>query len=137
MSEQPPVATFNPALLTDLDRMRDALGDTDVTAPMFPDVTYDARLVEMGQAWRLAAAAMARSLASQANAKVQSFSEGDGVSVSWGDRARRWLDIAAALEAAHWALHAPATSAGTVEVAMPTRGEVDTAEYSNGLKGWR
>lgn len=137
MSEQPPEATFDPSLPTDLDRMRDALGDIDVNAPMFPDVTYEAKSVEMGGAWRLAAASMARSLASQANAKMQSFAAGGDLSVTWGDRARRWLDIAAALEAAHHAAHPPVDVDGGVYVAMPTRGEDDAAEYSNGLRGWR
>lgn len=136
MSE--PVATYDPTQPADLDRMRDALGDTDVSAPVFPDVTYLAKLTEHGGAWRLAAAAMARSLAAQANAKLQALSVAGDVALTWGDRAKRWLDIALALEQAHVASLPPVDGAGTVGFAMPTRGEwAADSEYSNGLKGWR
>lgn len=92
-------ATFDPALATDLDRMRDALGDVDTEAPLAPDATYLTRLADVDDDWRLAAAAMARSFASRAAAKPQSLS-GEGVgAIAWGDRASRWLKIAAHLEA--------------------------------------
>ena len=92
-------ATFDPTLPTDLDRMRDALGDVDTDAALAPDATYLTRLADADDDWRLAAAAMARSFASRAAAKPESLS-GDGVgSITWGDRAKRWLAIAGHLEA--------------------------------------
>ena len=96
MSE--PTASFDPALLTDLDRMRDALGDVDVTAPLAPDATYLARLADAGDDWRLAGAAMARSFAARAVTRPEALS-GDPGDIRWGNRASKWLAIAAQLEA--------------------------------------
>lgn len=105
---------------------------------MFPDVTYEAKLVENGGAWRLAAAGMARDLAAQANAKMQSFSTGGDLAITWGNRSRGWLDIAVALERAHIDAESRENGgAGDVSFALPSRGDWDDAEYSNGLKGWR
>src|SRR5690606_19337650 len=88
MSQDPPVATFDPALPLDLDKMRDALGDINVEKPLFPDVTYEAKLAEAGGAWRLAAAAMARSLAARAAKQMESFSAGSQPAIAWGNRTR-------------------------------------------------
>ena len=93
------VATFNPSLLTEIDRMRDALGDINVAAPFAPDETYLARLEEAAGDWRLAGAAMARSFASRAINSPTSFTAVGDVAVSWADRANAWLKIAAHLEA--------------------------------------
>jgi len=139
MSQDPPVATFDPALPLDLDKMRDALGDINVEKPLFPDVTYEAKLAEAGGAWRLAAAAMARSLAARAAKQMESFSAGSQPAIAWGNRTRRWLDVAAALEQAHAAtVESNGGGAGAISTALPTRGNAgDRGEYSNGLKGWR
>lgn len=90
-------ATYDPTLATDLDRMRDALGDVNVEAPFAPDETYLARLNEAGS-WRIAAAAMARSFAARAINDPSSFTAVGDMSVSWNDRASAWLRIASALE---------------------------------------
>lgn len=92
-------ATFNPALPTDLDRMRDILGDVDLDNPMAPDVTYSARLQAASGNWKLAAAAMARSFASRAINNISSFSATGDMSISWNNRARDWLLLAEQLEA--------------------------------------
>lgn len=90
--------TYNPALLTDLDRMRNILGDVNLDAPYAEDETYIARLLEASGSWKLAAAAMARSFAAQAINQVSSFSTGSDLAVSWSSRADSWLKIAQSLE---------------------------------------
>lgn len=92
-------ASFDPSLPTPLDRMRDALGDIDVEAPLAPDETYMTRLNDAGGSWRLAAAAMARSFASRAISEPSSFTATGDMSVSWNNQAATWLKIAQALEA--------------------------------------
>lgn len=126
--------SFDPALTTDRDRMRDALDDISDAAPFVPDATYDAYLADAGGDWRYAAAALARRLASRALNSPSSFSLPGDISVSWNDRAAAWLKIAAALEAEATRL-ALSTRSGmwTAEVA---RGDLDTdsAEYSIELR---
>lgn len=132
MSE--PTATYNPALLTDLDWMRHALGDTNTAAPFAPDVTFLAYLDTAGNVWRLAAAALARSLASRAINQPNSISSpGDG-SLSWGDRAAAWLRIAAELEAE--ASRLGVGSGGGLWVAEVERSDMvlDDGEYSIELR---
>lgn len=90
---------YDPALTTDRDWMRSRLGDTDDAAPFAPDETYDAYLAAADDNWRLAAAALARSLASTAINRPSSLSAPDEGSISWNDRAAAWLKIAAELEA--------------------------------------
>lgn len=92
------VATYNPALLTDIDRMRNILGDVNVEVPYADDETYTARLLLASGSWKLAAASMARSFAARSINDVTSFSAGSDVSVSWTDRAAAWLKIAQSLE---------------------------------------
>lgn len=103
------VATYNPALTSTRDRMRDALGDIDTTAPMAPDVTYDAYLTDAGDDWRMAAAGLARRFAAQAAGKAQSI-QGEPGAINWGDRATKWLKIAAHLEAEAARLRTPSGS---------------------------
>lgn len=100
-------ATFDPALTSDLDRMRDILGDVDVDNPLSPDVTYLARLQQAGGSWKLAAASMARSFASRAINKMSSFSATGDMSISWNNRANDWLKLAQALEAEEAASQSP------------------------------
>jgi hypothetical protein len=128
-------ATFDPNLATDLDRMRYAVGDTNVAAPFDDDVTYIAMLAAYTD-WRLAAAAIARGLASRAINRPNSFTAVGDVSLSWGDRATAWLKIAANLEA-QVAAEATTTD-GAIGFALADRADLvqDDAEYSNGLRGW-
>lgn len=130
MSE--PAATYDPTLPMDLDRMRFALMDVDVDAPMAPDVTYLAMLDGADNNWRLAAAAMARSFAADAARKVQSL-QGDPGSITWGDRASKWLKIAAELEAEAARL---GTGTGGFWDAEVERSDLVTtrAEYSAALR---
>lgn len=131
MSE--PIATYSPALLTDLDWMRHALGDTNTAAPFAPDVTFLAYLDTAGNIWRLAAAALARSLASRAINQPTSIPVGGG-SLSWSDRAAQWLKIAATLEAE--ASRLGIGSGGGLWVAEVERSDMvsDDGEYSIELR---
>lgn len=133
------VATFDPALRGDLDRMRDALGDTSTDAPLASDFTYMSLLADYGQVWKLAAAAMARRFAAQATPRMNAFSKAGSVSLNWGDRPKSWLAIAAALEASHAADTVQTSGAGALTFTAPERADmdIDDSEYSNGLKGWR
>lgn len=127
-------ATFDPNLLTDLDRMRDALGDINLESPFAPDETYLARLQEAGDNWRLAGAAMARSFASRAINSPTSFTATGDMSVSWADRAKSWLTIAAALEAENARLEEPVRSG--MWFASAERSDLDErdGEYSLPLR---
>jgi hypothetical protein len=127
-------ASFNPSLPTSLDKMRDVLGDTSLTAPFAPDETYTAYLAENTN-WKLAAAAMARSFASRAINRPTSFTAVGDVAVSWADRAQSWLRIAASLEAQVARETAPSDT-GTLNYAYPSRLDDEDGEYSNGLRGW-
>lgn len=96
--------TYDSALPTTRDEARLRLGDTSgtpTTSPAteyLPDATYNA-VIEALTDWRLAAASLARSLAARAINQPSSFAAQGDMSVSWTDRAKRWLEIAAALEA--------------------------------------
>jgi hypothetical protein len=130
MSE--PTATYDPALVTDLDWMRSRLGDTDTTAPVAPDATYLAYLTAADDNWRLGAAALARSFAADAARKAQSI-QGDPGSISWGDRSGKWLKIAAELEAEASRL---GIGSGALWVADVERSDLmtDVGEYSVALR---
>lgn len=128
-----PIATYNPALVTDLDWMRSRLGDTNPAAPYAPDVSYLAYLAAAGDNWRLAAAALARALASAAINRPNSINApGDGA-IAWGDRAAAWLKIAAELEAEASRL---GLGAGSLWVAEVERADLipDAGEYSVALR---
>ena len=131
-------ATYDPALLTDIDRMREVLGDTDVQNPLAEDETYQAKLILASGSWKLAAASMARSFASRAINDITSFSAGGDISVSWADRASAWLKLATSLEAEAARDAAPAEadntlwSAGVVRRDVKPRGEYSKPLYDLG-----
>ena len=129
-------ATYDPSLGDDISRMRQAVGDTHVTNPFEPDVTYTALLLDVSN-WRLAAAGMARSLAARAINRPSSFTSSGDITVSWADRASSWLKVANALEAAHAREMAENDTSATLHFATPVRGERPRGEYGNGLRGWR
>ena len=125
--------SYDPALSTDRDWMRSRLGDTDDAAPFAPDETYDAYLAAADDNWRLAAAALARSLASTAVNRPRSISLAGDPAISWGDRAAAWLQIAAELEAEASRLGIGSAALWVAEV---ERADLigDTAEYSAALR---
>lgn len=127
-------ATFDPALLTPIDWMRDALGDVNIDAPYAPDATYEARLTDADGNWRLAAAAMARSFASRAINDPTSFSAPGDLSVGWTNRANEWLRIAAALEADAARLTPAKGGFWTATLERGDLAQRDEGEYSIELK---
>jgi hypothetical protein len=129
-------ATYDPSLGDDISRMRQAVGDTDLAEPFEPDVTYTALLLEASD-WRLAAAALSRSLAARAINRPSSFTAVGDLTVSWSDRANAWLRLATALETAHARETSAAdNSIGFADPVRPDR-EKRHSGYSNGLRGWR
>lgn len=129
-------ATYDPSLGDDISRMRQAVGDTDLAEPFEPDVTYTALLLESSD-WRLAAAALARSLAARAINRPGSFTSVGDLTVSWNDRASAWLRLATALETAY--AHETSTADNGVGFSDPVRPvrQRQRSGYSNGLRGWR
>ena len=109
------MATYDPTLASARDRLRFALGDTNVAAPLEADTTYDAAIAWHGEAGALRA--MAEGLASRFAQKPDRISDGD-FSVSWGERVKAWRALVSGSGA-------PGT-AGTVQA---TRGDEVTSEY--------
>jgi len=90
-----PTFTYNPLLASPLDRLRFALGDTDITAALLPDQTY---LAVFGQVdnedEQQAQLILARGLiAWAANQPTRVEVAGEGGTVSWGDRLVGWRAI--------------------------------------------
>lgn len=97
------IATYDPNLSTDADLMRFKVGDSVVgldasgtEQALRPDAEYLALLALHGD-WRLAAADMAESLASQYAQEPDSFSASGDMSVSWKERVKQWQWLAQTL----------------------------------------
>jgi len=92
-------ATFDASLSTAKDRLRFALGDTDVTQPAAQDETYVAVLALNAADEQLAAIQMADSLILR-YAQLPDVVDVDGaIKVSWKDRIPAWEQLAARLRA--------------------------------------
>lgn len=126
-------ATYDPTLATDLDWMRDALGDTDTSAALYEDEAYAAYLDAADDNWRLGAAAMARRLASRYANRPTSLTSDDGSGIRWGDRVANWLKTAAQLEAEAARL---GVGGAALWSADPERSDISTSagEYSAALR---
>ena len=118
--------TYDPALPTTRDKIRLLVGDTDTTAELLPDATYDAAIAAYGETWKLAAAEMAEAVAVAIERQVSSFSAGGEITVGWSDRTRTLRALAVRLrqEAATDALGAITT------VALEREGSGTTPEYT-------
>lgn len=114
-------ATFTNSLPTALDRMRYALGDVNVAAALEQDETYTANLSLHGET--LGIAAMAEALAARFAQKPDTFGSA-GMNVSWRERVKTWLALAARLRAET----AMATS-GVAASFTATRGDDTESEY--------
>lgn len=126
-------ATFDPTLTSDLDWMRDALGDTDTSAALYEDEAYTAYLDAADDNWRLGAAAMARRLASRYANRPTSLTSDDGSGIRWGDRVANWLKTAAQLEAEASRLGIGSAGLWVAEVERSDIG-TDASEYSVALR---
>ena len=109
------MATFDPTLATARDRVRFALGDTDVANALEEDVTYDVTIARYGEGEALRV--MAEGLASRFARKPDRITDGD-FSVSWGERVKAWRALASG-----------STSNSTASTVTATRGEVIESEY--------
>jgi hypothetical protein len=90
--------SFDDSLPTALDRIRDAIGDTDENNPILSNESIAGYLDGGTQAQAselLAAAACLDKMAVRVAGRAVSISEG-GTSVNWGDVAKRYRDQAAA-----------------------------------------
>ena len=130
MTDVTPIeGTYDPQLLTPMDRVRSLVGDV---GPDFfiPDATYLAQL-QLEQDWRLAAAAIADQLANMVTLEPNSFTATGDFSVAWGDRGAGWRRQAQQLRATVAAEAVTVTTRGVTSV-LPTRGDddMDPWEYT-------
>lgn len=124
--------TYDSSLPTPRDRMRHTLGDTNPSAPLRWDETYDAALVYYENDETLATAKLARALASQFGRNPTSVSVPGGPSVSFSDRVRTWLDTAQALEKAAKETSLSGAYRGEQGYRPGMTGDTATSEYRRG-----
>lgn len=86
------VGTFDPALPTNRDHIRLALGDTDINAPMLSDDTIDTALA--GYSYSQALAILADALIAEYGQMPDRYSEDQGLSLQWTQRIAAWQRIA-------------------------------------------
>lgn len=131
MSE--PTATYDPTHESALDRVRFAVGDTDVSvdedtgesSALKPDTEYLAAIAR-NDTEQGAIAEMARALAAQVMQEPDKYSEAGGISLSWSDRIKTWLALADSADAR---AAANGASYGVTNARKPTRGELAGVEY--------
>jgi len=131
------VATYDQTLMTPKDRMRFALGDIDMAAPLRDDETYQAVLAAHDET--LGTAVMAESLVMEYARQPDSVSLGDA-SVSWRERIGRWAALATRLRAKAAADAAPGVVGGVASTGTYRDGDQGRAEYARGsvreVFGW-
>lgn len=96
--------SFDDALITALDRVRDAIGDRDATDPLRSDEQIEQMLINAGttatattidsDAENAAVAILAGGLYREFARKPSSFSKSGGISISWGNRVAAWKSLA-------------------------------------------
>lgn len=114
-------ATYDPTLPTAKDRVRYALGDTNVAAALEQDETYVANLTLYSES--LAIAVMAEALAARFAQKPDSFGT-DGLNVTWRERVKTWLALATTMRA-----NATAAAGSAASSFVATRNDDTDAEY--------
>lgn len=127
---QPPdaIATYRAALPTARDRLRFAVGDTNVAAALLVDVTYDAILAGVNNDERLATVVVCDALISR-YAQEPTRAEITGVeSAEWRDRLSAWKGLAARLRAE--ATQEATRAQGTFSVQRPQRYDEEVGEYT-------
>ena len=88
-------ATYNPALTTPLDRIRFAVGDTDVAKPFIQDETITALLAEAGATPASVAASVAQNILTTLQHRVTYDVDGQGE--RWSDAAKAYASTVALL----------------------------------------
>jgi hypothetical protein len=98
--------SYDNTLFTALDRVRHALGDTDIDAPLRDDDTIEAVLILAGgtpdatvvtEAETIAIIDLASALAVEYARKPDSYSKSGGISVTWRERVKAWQTLASTL----------------------------------------
>ena len=118
-------ATYDITLPTSKDRARNQLGDIDMSAPLRMDEEILSQIALYGETGGIAK--LARSLAAEYAQQPVSINA-QGVGVSWSERVKTWLDLAARLEAALAADQSQANS--TFKTIKPTREGPALSEYT-------
>lgn len=93
------VFTYDSALPTSRDRMRNLVGDTNPLQPLRWDETYDELLDYYGNE-TIATAKLARALAAEFGRKPSSVAIPGGPSISYSGRVSTLVDLAKTLESA-------------------------------------
>lgn len=89
--DEPPVATYDPALPTTKDSIRLALGDTDMTEPLLLDATILAKLGLFP--YNEALAQLAEALIAEFGQKPDEYSEDRGIRLKWTQRMNAWQRV--------------------------------------------
>lgn len=105
-------ATFNPALTTPLDKIRFAVGDTDVANPFIQDETIAALLAEAGATPVSVAASVAQNILTTLQQRVTYDVDGQGE--RWSDAAKAYASTVALLNAKLLAETAAGVDAGAI-----------------------
>ncbi len=105
--------TYDPALITNADRVRFTLGDTLESDPLVSDEEIAALLSSEGSV-AAAALAAADTLALIFGRKAQSMTDDIGQSVNYGDRAARFRTLADRLRTSVTATEYPSSSSMAV-----------------------
>lgn len=122
-------ATFDPTLTTTRDRLRFQLGDTDISAPLLEDVTYDAALA-LYPDWRSAGVDLATALASRFAQEPDSIAISGEITLSWRARVQNWTRLAAL-----WAAELGTSQSGIAST-RALRDVVSTGEYVLPRERW-
>lgn len=86
-------ATFDPTLLTPLDRVRRAVGDTNVDAPLRSNEEILSVLARLSGDEPGAIAEISAGLAVEYAQRPDSIND-DGTAIRWGERVKTWLSTA-------------------------------------------
>jgi hypothetical protein len=113
--------TYDPLLATAKDRVRHAIGDTDVANPLRQDETIAAAISADGET--MAVAILAEGLAAQYAQEPDSFGSGS-LSVSWRERVKTWLALAERSRSA-----AATVAGGLIGVSVLSRDDETVSEY--------
>jgi hypothetical protein len=91
-TEDSMAATFDPSLSTLKDHIRLAIGDTDTTAAMLADETIAALLA--AHTYPEALAQCCDALVTRYGQRPDEYAESGGVKITWGERCKRWSELA-------------------------------------------
>ena len=127
----PGLATYNEALITDTDKARAMLGDTDTGDPLYSNAHIDAMIGLAGSLGGGVAALAEELIATYGRDPVRKSA--DGVSVDYSDRLEVWRQLAAR------ARQAQAQASGTGSIAfVPANytGQASTDEWTRPPDYW-